>query len=113
MNMASFEDVVNAVYLELCKQDKKWGVSKPQSLPGFLMIIERELEEAKEGWNKDLEGKSAPLNELVQVAASCFAALQRYGLTGNTRSTDDVAVPQKEQSWVETYSRVGMNHPPL
>lgn len=113
MNTATFEDVVNAIHDELTKQDKKWGVNKPQSLPGFLMIIESELAEAKLGWNKNLEGKSAPLNELVQVAASCFAALQRYGLTGNAKATDDVPVPQIEETFMETYSRVGMNHPPL
>ena len=95
MNVATQEQVFAAIAAERDRQSTKWGKNKPQSLPGFLMVLERELAEAKEGWNKDLPGKSAPLNELVQVAAVAVAALERYGLTGNTISTDDIAVPQE------------------
>lgn len=94
MNTATFEEVVNAIFDEILRQNIKWGVNKPQSLPGYLLVIKRELDEAIEGWNKDLPGKSAPLNEIVQVAAVCVACLQRYGLTGNTISTNDIPVPQ-------------------
>lgn len=97
--MLKMKDVFDAIKQERIKQDDKWGVDKPQSLPGYLMVIERELAEAKEGWLKNLPGKSAPLNELVQVAAVVVACLQRYGLEGNVISTDDIPAPQttKEQ----------------
>lgn len=113
----SMGEVFEAIIAERLKQDAKWGKDKEQSLAGFLLIIERELEEAKEGWNKDLEGKSAPLNELVQVAASCVAALQKYGLTGNTISTDDIPAPQRQirrETEAELIERVGkLLHPPI
>ncbi len=91
----SMGEVFEAIIEERLKQEEKWGKEKPQSLPGYLMVMERELAEAKEGWNKDLEGKSAPLNEIVQLVAVGVACLQRYGLTGNTISTNDIPVPQK------------------
>jgi len=90
-------EVFSAIAQERWYQDIKWGDEKPQSLAGYLLVIERELSEAKEGWNKDLPGKSAPLNELVQVAAVCVACLQRYGVTGTTVSTNDIPAPQSKR----------------
>ncbi|MDF2435461.1 MAG: hypothetical protein JWP44_5092 [Mucilaginibacter sp.] len=88
------QQVFEAIAAERQHQDEKWGKDKPQSLPGYLMVVESELDEAKLGWIKNLPGKSAPLNELVQVAAVCVSALERYGVTGNTYSTDDIPDPQ-------------------
>ena len=96
MNILSMDAVFEAIAQERKKQDLKWGVDKPQSLAGYLLVIQRELDEAVEGWNKDLPGKSAPLNELVQVAAVAVACLQRYGTTGSTISTNDVPAPQTD-----------------
>lgn len=90
-------EVFEVIAQERYYQDIKWGADKPQSLAGYLLVIERELKEAKEGWNKDLPGKSAPLNELVQVAAVVVACLQRYGTTGNTVSTNDIPAPQNKR----------------
>lgn len=78
-----------AVAAELDHQDVKWGKDKPQSLPGFLLILEGELAEAKLGWLKNLEGRHAALDEIVQVAATAIACIIRYGASGSAMSTDD------------------------
>lgn len=90
----SFEDVVEAVRIERGSQDIKWGLHREQSLAGFIAVIEAELIEAKKGWIKNRDGKSAPLNEIVQIAAVCFNALERYGLTGSAQPTNDIPRPQ-------------------
>ena len=77
-------------------QDAKWGKDQPQSLPGLLLVAQAELNEAIMGWIKNLPGKSAPLNELVQVAAVAVAALEKYGVDGCTASTDDIPPYNKE-----------------
>ncbi len=89
MNTFTRAEVYQAIDAERLNQEIKWGMDKQQSLPGFLLVIEDELAEAKKGWCKNLQGKSAPLNELVQVAATCVAALERYGTTGSAMSTND------------------------
>ena|SRR5688572_17166461 len=83
-------DVFKAIDLERKKQEDKWGKDRHQSLPGFIMVLEAELAEAKHGWIKNLPGKSAPLNELVQVAAVAVACLEKYGVSGNAIPTDDI-----------------------
>lgn len=90
----SFEEVVEAVRVERGRQDIKWGLHREQSLAGFLMVLEAELIEAKKGWIKNRDGKSAPLNEIVQLAAVAFNALERYGLTGSAQPTNDIPRPQ-------------------
>lgn len=93
----SKEAVFRAICEEREKQDQKWGAHKPQSLPGYLMVLEAELIEAKKGWIKNRPGKSAPLNEIVQLAAVAFACLEKYGVTGNTEcSADDIRHPQDD-----------------
>lgn len=82
--------VFEAIAKERQYQEEKFGENKPQSLAGYLLILESELEEAKRGWIKNLPGKSAPLNEIVQIAAVAVACLERYGLTGNAVSTNDI-----------------------
>jgi hypothetical protein len=89
-NALTMEQVFEAIRAERAFQDTKYGQDRAQSLPGFILIAEAELSEAKLGWCKNLPGKSAPLNELVQVAAVCVAALERYGVEGCTRSTNDI-----------------------
>lgn len=96
-DLLTFEQVVDAIRNERQNQDDKWGPAKSQSLAGYLIIIRKELEEAEMGWLKNLPGKSAPLNELVQVAATCVKCLEQYGATGNTRSTIDIPSPQIER----------------
>lgn len=87
---AAQPEVFEAIAQERKHQEDKWGENKPQSLPGYLMILESELNEAKLGWIKNLDGKSAPLNEIVQLAAVAVACLERYGVTGSAIATNDI-----------------------
>lgn len=92
-------EVYAAIDKERDYQDSKWGVEQPQSFMGLIAVIEAELNEVKLGWLKNLPGKSAPLNELVQVAATAVAALEKYGIEGCPGSTDDIP-----PSWFKEYT---------
>lgn len=87
MRTESMETVFAAIERERFNQDMKWGTieDNTQSLPGFILTIQAELDEAKAGWQKNVPGKHSALSELVQVAAVCVAALEQYGLEGNPR----------------------------
>lgn len=91
-NAMTTSQVFDAILSELDRQDKKWGANKPQSLPGFMLIIQKELDEATTAWVKNIEGDHAPLNELVQVAAVAVACLRRYGINGSAIATDDMSI---------------------
>ena len=93
-NLLTPTEVFEAIEAERARQDAKWGPNKPQSLPGFLMVMEAELAEAQQGWLKNVEGRHAPLNEVVQLAAVCFACLERYGVTGTAVATNDIPASQ-------------------
>jgi hypothetical protein len=71
-------------------QIEKFGIDKQQSIPGFLIIIENELNEAKAGWTKNLQGRHSVMHEICQIAATCVAAMEKYGTTGNAIATDDI-----------------------
>lgn len=87
---ATREQVYAAIDAERAYQDKKYGPDKTQSLPGFFLIIRKELDEAEAAWLKNIRGeRNTALEELVQVAATAVAALEKYGTSGNTVSTDD------------------------
>jgi hypothetical protein len=90
MTVLTRQEVFDAINQERSYQDQKWGVNNPQSLPGFLLIAKGELNEAIDGWIKNRQGRNSPLAELLQVAAVCVAAMERYGINGNTVNTDDV-----------------------
>lgn len=77
------KEVLKAITLEREYQKKKWGPNKPQSLAGYMLIVRKELEEAENGWNAGKMDGDSPLSELVQVAATCLAALEEYGVSGN------------------------------
>ena len=92
--VCTFDEVIEAIRKERHFQDTKWGVNQPQSLAGMMLVAQAELNEAINGWIKNSPGKSAPLNELVQVAAVVVATLEKYGTTGITKSVDDIPCPQ-------------------
>jgi len=81
--------VYQAIDLERLRQDKKFGQDKQQSVAGFLLALESELQEAKEGWIKGKIDKHAPLNEILQIAAVAIACLEKYGVSGNVVTADD------------------------
>ena len=83
-------EVYAAIDKERQHQDDKWGQNKPQSLPGFFVVLRKELREAEDAWVKNVTGEHAPLNEIVQVAATAVACLEKYGVTGSATATNDV-----------------------
>ena len=78
----SFDEIAAVVKAERDKQDEKWGPTKFQNAAGYLLILEAELNEAKEGWMKNVEGKHSSLAEIVQIAAVAFACLEQHGISG-------------------------------
>lgn len=71
-------EVLNAVRLELQHQIDKYGEDKEQSLEGFLICLERKLNQAKDAWytNELLYSESAT-RRLVQIAALSLACLDQ------------------------------------
>lgn len=90
MKKLTFSEVMDAIKKEREKQDQQWGEQKPQSLPGFLVILRSELHEAEQGWVKNVQGRHAPLNEILQIAAVAVACLEKYGVEGTAIATNDV-----------------------
>jgi Ni,Fe-hydrogenase I small subunit len=48
------------------------------SVGEFILIIEDELREAKEEWNKS--GNKRALEEILQIAATAVAAIEQHGV---------------------------------
>lgn len=77
------QEVYNFIDVERNYQDEKWGINKYQTIEGYLLIIESELNEAKNGWIKNKEGRDSTLAEIKQIAAVCVACMEAYGVEGN------------------------------
>lgn len=82
--------VFEAIDEERQYQDDKFGDKKEQSVAGFLVLIQNELDEARLGWAKDSKGRNSVMHEIRQIAAVCVGAMEKYGTTGNAISTDDI-----------------------
>lgn len=82
--------VYEAINEERAHQDAKYGADKQQSIPGFLLIIKKELEEAEDGWLRNSTGRHSVMAEICQIAATCVAAMEKYGTTGTATTTDDI-----------------------
>jgi hypothetical protein len=86
LNMAGtpspFMLVVGAVVEERIHQDHKHGSIEdyPHTLGEWILIMESELAEAKLALIKGGKGRDAVKNEIVQVLATGFAALEQHGL---------------------------------
>lgn len=83
--MKSLEEVGEKIEEERIRQDKKWGSleEKQQSIAGYLLILRKELEEAENGWMKNVQGKHSALSEILQIATVAVACLQQHGFEGN------------------------------
>jgi hypothetical protein len=69
-----------AIDRERAWQEHKWGTiaEHPHTVGEWLLILQSELDEAKQGWVKG-NGDYDALRELVQVAAVAVAALEQHG----------------------------------
>ena len=102
--------VLVAIENELSHQRNKFGASKEQSLPGFLLIMRQELDEAISGWMKPPENdRDSCLHEVLQVVATGVACLSHYGVKGCARSTFDVTERQMAEERAAAVSKA-LNH---
>lgn len=77
-----FRAVMMAVHAERRHQDVKYGTIEDRgvSVEEYIEIVERELVEAKDGLAARRDGRHSARHELLQVAATCIAALEAHGL---------------------------------
>lgn len=77
----NFQQVMSAILEERLYQDAKWGtiVEHPHTAAEWLLIIEGELVEAKQAWQKGTSDQLA-LSEVLQIAAVAVACLEQHGL---------------------------------
>lgn len=77
----SFAEVFYAIERERNYQDDKWGdlEEHPHTVGEWLLIMESELNEAKQGWVKE-GGDMSALREVLQVATVAVACLQQHGV---------------------------------
>lgn len=66
-------------------QKDKWGEYKSQSIPGYLLIMKKELEEAEEGWMKNTQGRHSALHEILQVVCVGIACLEEHFSDGKSK----------------------------
>lgn len=85
-------EVLSEIEREMDYQDDKWG-NKEQSLPGYLLIMKKEIDEAIDGWMRGdvrKDSRNSPLHEIVQVVAVGVQCLEQYGTAGCTINTNDI-----------------------
>lgn len=87
-------NVLEAIDAELAHQEARHGKGpargKAQSLAGFLVILESEIGQARNGWLRNSPGRNSPLAEIVQVVATGIACLNKYGVEGSAEPTYDI-----------------------
>jgi hypothetical protein len=73
--------VFDAVMREREYQSDKWGTLEehPHTVGEWLLILESELNEAKQGWVKG-KGDSDALKEILQVMAVACACIEQHGI---------------------------------
>lgn len=79
--------VIDALNAELLYQNEKWGERhiRNQTVEGHLLVLRKELQEAEDGWMKNLTGRNSVESELVQVAAVAIQALINIQLRTQAR----------------------------
>jgi hypothetical protein len=73
-------EILSAIQRERDYQDRKYP--HEHSVGEYLLIMEKELEEAKQGWMKG--GDSDALREILQVVAVGVAAMEDHGIEERT-----------------------------
>ena len=71
--------IFEAIGRERDFQDRKYGAGRLHNIPGWLLILRKELEEAEIAWCK--EGDANALCELLQVIAVGVACLEQHGIS--------------------------------
>ncbi len=73
------DDIFQAILKERNYQDEKWGWLDKRSVQGWLLVMESELNEAKEAWVKTGLDELA-LREILQTIAVGVACLEEHGI---------------------------------
>lgn len=73
--------IFEAIQRERWYQDKKWGTIEehPHTVAEWILVMESELQEAKQGWLKGTSNLQA-LEEILQVIATGVACLEQHGV---------------------------------
>lgn len=79
--MATISVIYDALDRERKYQDSKWGSIKehPHTVGEWLLIVQGELDEAINAWQKG-KGDAGALEELLQVMAVCRACFEQCGV---------------------------------
>lgn len=89
---SSKDEVWEAILDERHRQDQKYGVDhdKSHGLPAWLLIMERELEEAKAAFFDDEEilGLQNMRLKILRLVATGSAALEYFGVTSHSSETE-------------------------
>ena len=72
------QDIIDAISRERNFQDQKWGYN-PHSVAEWLLIMEKELREAKDAWI-GAPGDMEAMKELLQVVSVGVAAMEQHGV---------------------------------
>ena len=88
--ISNIEDVFAAIEREREYQDDKWGIvfNNPHEVAGWLLIMQSELNEAKESWVHS-SGNEEALKEILQVISVGVACLQQHGVFERAKETGD------------------------
>lgn len=76
------KDVYQAIDEERTYQDNLHGLYK-HSITEWLLILERQLDQAKQGWLKNHKDRQSSLHEITQIAVCAVACLEDHGTVGN------------------------------
>lgn len=106
--------IMDAIEGERVYQINKWG-DNPHELPGWLLIMQAELDEAKQAWCKS-GGNDEALKEILQVIAVGVACLEEHGIVTRfgqgIRWEQEEPVDDDEQVFVmSTCSECGREEP--
>lgn len=74
-------EAVQSILDERYFQDKKHGTIEvcPHTIGEWILLIEAELQEAKEACIKGGKGRDSVLSEIVQVGALALACIEQHG----------------------------------
>jgi|GEM_PF-6811793 len=78
--------VFNEIFKEIDYQNEKWGEQhiRSQTVEGHLLVLRKELQEAEDGWMKNLTGRNSVESEITQVAAVAIQALINFQLRNHS-----------------------------
>jgi NTP pyrophosphatase (non-canonical NTP hydrolase) len=87
------EDIIQAIDIERAYQDKRWGTiqMRPHTVGEWLLIMQGELDEAIQAWQKGTTDTAA-LEEILQVVTVGVACMEQHGLWHQQQHLDAPAV---------------------